>query len=343
MTNKKQHPDTNAQENTSSRRRLVFAVKLMISLTILLYLIYQTDQQDLLAHVKSLPWWFVFVAWLYYGICQWISAYRWQIFLKVKNIHVPLSKLFSFYMVGMFLNNFLPSAVGGDVVKTVDLYRYTGRGNYAISSVFLERYTGLLGLTIIGVIAALFTLRSNDSWIVLFSVVGTAAFLVAFSVLLWCEPLVKIVVKAFSLVSPRGLAAKFKNLFEAIHSYKQHPKALLLTIAVSIVLQLMFAFYYGLFAQQLGIDVDVSYFILFLPVITLVTMLPLSVGGLGVREALMVLLFAQVGIASAEILSISLTVHVVNMGLSLWGGLIFALRGPLAKAKDKSASENKYV
>ncbi|MFT5082351.1 MAG: hypothetical protein ACI9Y1_000376 [Lentisphaeria bacterium] len=319
-----------------TKKWAVFFVKASISIALLTYIIYQADQESLVSYVKGVPLWFVFLAWLYYAICQWISAYRWQIFLKVKDIHVSLKKLFSFYMVGMFLNNFLPGAVGGDIVKTADLYLHTKQGNYAISSVFLERFTGLVGLTIVGVLAAITSIQLTDSVIVLVAVLGTAAFLVCVTLVLWYEPLMRLVIKATKLITPKSFSKKFTDLFNALHSYKQHPKAMLFAIATSIVLQLMFALYYGFFAMQLGIDVDIRYFILFLPAITLVTMLPLSIGGLGVREGLMVVLFAQVGIGAAEILSISLTVHVVNMGLSLFGGLILALRKPVGADSNEA-------
>ena len=65
---------------------------------------------------------------------------------------------------------------------------------------------------------------------------------------------------------------------------------------------------------------------IFRPVITIVSLIPISIGGLGVREGAMVLLFGQVGVASADILSISLTVHVINAILSVWGGAILLLR-----------------
>ncbi|GAA3915345.1 lysylphosphatidylglycerol synthase transmembrane domain-containing protein [Litoribacillus peritrichatus] len=324
----------NSPARSGRKAKIMVAIKATISLLLLAYLIKQTDQEDLLSYVKSVPLWFVLFAWFYYSVCQWISAYRWQMFLAVKRIKVSMRKLFSFYMVGMFLNNFLPGAVGGDIVKTADLYRLTRNGNYAISSVFLERFTGLVGLAIIGVIASVWTFDATDSWLVLFSVLGVAAFLVVVLVVMWCEPLMLLTVKMCRRCLPSSVADKFSDLYAALHSYRKHPREMTLAILISIVLQLMFALYYGLFALLLGIDIDMVYFIVFLPAITLVTMLPISLGGLGVREALMVVLFAEVGIGSAEILSISLTVHVVNIGLSLWGGLILAFRKPIEQQRE---------
>jgi glycosyltransferase 2 family protein len=318
-----------ASKKPSPKSLLWLLLKVTISTVLLGYLFYQTDQEDLFGYIKSVPWWFILLAWFYYAVCQWVSAYRWQMFLSVKHIQVPLKSLFSFYMVGMFLNNFLPGAVGGDVVKAADLYRLTKQGNFAISSVFLERFTGLVGLTIIGVFATILCFRSIESLVVMASVVCTALFLFSVTLVLWCEPLMLWVIRISDWLLPAVVGKKFASLYEALHSYKQHPKVMYKAVALSVVLQLMFALYYGLFAWQLGIDVDLAYFVLFLPAITLITMLPLSIGGLGVREALMVVLFAQVGVGSAEILSISLTVHVVNIGLSLFGGLIFALRKPV--------------
>jgi uncharacterized membrane protein YbhN (UPF0104 family) len=76
----------------------------------------------------------------------------------------------------------------------------------------------------------------------------------------------------------------------------------------------------------MGIPIDFIYFVLFLPLVTLVSLVPISIGGLGIREAVMVALFAAVGVSKADVLSVSLTVHIINTLLSLWGGFLLLRR-----------------
>lgn len=312
------------------KKKLPLLLKALVSLGLLAYLVYLTEQQQMLDNLKSLSWELVLAAWAYYSLCQWISAYRWQLFLSAKGIHVPLHRLFSFYMVGMFLNNFIPGAVGGDVVKAYDLYRSTRQAEIAVTSVFLERFTGLIGLGLIAVVALAIGFQQIQSPLIWACVGASTLFLVAVILCLWHERLSQFCLRLVTGILPDRLTEKVEKLHQALHSYKYHRRTLALTILLSAILQVMFAFYYVLTAAALGIDIAVFYFILFLPIVTLVTMLPLSLGGLGIREAALVVLFAEVGIASADVLAMSLTAHVLNTVLSLWGGIILLVRKPLA-------------
>jgi hypothetical protein len=312
--------------NVNSKKISALFIKIAVSVCLLAYLLHVTDISAFIDRISALPLSFVLLGWVYYAICQLISAYRWQLFLNVKNIHVKVSKLFSFYMVGMFLNNFLPGAVGGDVVKTYDLYKYTNKGNYSVVSVFLERFTGLIGLALIAVVAAIIGFQKLSTPVILLSVWGTAFLLTFIVLMIWYEPLYQLSKRLIFVLLPSALHSKFDSLHMALYSYKNHMGTIWYAVAISTVLQLLFALYYAIAAYALGINVDLVYFIIFLPIITIVTMIPISLGGLGIREGMMVLLFHHVGVSSSDILSISLTVYSVNAVLSLWGGGILLTR-----------------
>jgi uncharacterized membrane protein YbhN (UPF0104 family) len=126
------------------------------------------------------------------------------------------------------------------------------------------------------------------------------------------------------------------GVYGALVSYRHHLPTVFFAIAISVVLQLMFAAYYAMASVAMGIPIDLIYFILFLPLVTLVSLVPFSVGGLGVREAVMVALFGAVGVSQADVLSVALTVHFINTALSLWGGVLL-LRRPAAPALNAQA------
>ena len=297
-------------------------LRIAVSATLLALLLHREGGQKVLENLSRLSPWFVLFAWVFYAGCQWLSAWRWHLLLLPKQIDVPISKLFRFYMVGMFLNNFMPGAVGGDVVKAYYLYRWIKHGNYAVISVFLERFTGLIGLTIISVVTLLFGYSYIASPIILYIVAATSALLVAIVVVLWCEPISDFAIRSFRWLLPAAFVRRLHELYAALAGYRRHGGTLLTTIAISVVIQLLFAVYYALASQALGIPIDIIYFMLFLPPVTLLTMIPISLGGLGVREGVMIFLFSRVGVSAADILAISLSVHVLNTLLSVWGGLL---------------------
>lgn len=304
------------------KKTLGFIVKLLISAGLLAYLFSVADIDQFVGRIASLGPEFVVFGWVYYAVCQWISAYRWQLFLVAEGASVSVYRLFKFYMVGMFLNNFIPGGLGGDIVKGYRLHQTINNPNLAIVSVFLERLTGLVGLTVLAVAVSPFNLVKLQSQTALLAVAGSALFLLLLMLVIWCPPMARLNLWLSKKLFPKALGEKIAQLYMALYSFRNHRRTLLGATAVSTVLQLMFAIYYALAAKALHIDVDPIYFILFLPAITIVTMVPLSIGGLGIREGVMIGLFGSVGVSSADVLSISLSVYSINLLLSLFGGLM---------------------
>jgi hypothetical protein len=307
-------------------------LKITVSGCLLAYLFSVADIDQFVSRITSLSPEFVVFGWFYYAICQWISAYRWQQFLTAEGANVPVGKLFNFYMIGMFLNNFIPGGLGGDVVKGYRLHQTINNTNLAIVSVFLERLTGLLGLTLIAVLATPFNLVKLQSDVTLLAVAGSVVFLLMVVLFIWCPPMARFNLWLAKTVFPHAFYEKLSQLYLALYSFRKHRKTLASATLISAVLQLMFAFYYALAAQALHIQIDFIYFVLFLPAITIITMVPLSIGGLGLREAVMISLFGSIGVSSADVLSISLSVYSINLLLSLFGGLLL-LQGSFSRSR----------
>jgi uncharacterized membrane protein YbhN (UPF0104 family) len=86
----------------------------------------------------------------------------------------------------------------------------------------------------------------------------------------------------------------------------------------------------------MGIPINLIYFLLFLPAVTLVSLIPLSLGGLGIREASMAVLFGAAGISAADVIAVSLTIHIINTLLSLWGGVLMLKLPPRTGVRFRS-------
>src|SRR5262249_23956369 len=149
--------------------------------------------------------------------------------------------LFSYQMIGLFFNNLTPGALGGDAVKAYYAYRQTGEGRYVLISVLLERFTGLLGLSVLSVAALAVGLGHLESPLVLAAVAGSALFLVLLMLVFWWPPLARRVLWLAEGVLPRRAGGRFRELQEALLSYAAHRRTLLAGIALSVVVQLLYA------------------------------------------------------------------------------------------------------
>jgi len=121
-------------------RKLIFlALKILVSISLLIFLFRKADIGNVWLLMQSMDFLlFMFVVFLY-AVSQLISTYRWSLFLPNAGINILFLKLVSLYYIGMFFNIFLPTAVGGDVVKSYYLYKFSGRGGNSLASVFYPR------------------------------------------------------------------------------------------------------------------------------------------------------------------------------------------------------------
>jgi uncharacterized protein (TIRG00374 family) len=137
------------------KKNLSIILKIVISVGILYFLFRGMDMQAFIETIKALKPISIIAAIALIFVIQCISSLRWQILLK-KDFDAPYFKLLSMYLIGMFFNNFLPTLVGGDLIKTYYLYKQTGKGSVALASIFLDRYAGFTALIFNTIIALIF-------------------------------------------------------------------------------------------------------------------------------------------------------------------------------------------
>jgi len=252
-----------------------------------------------------------------------LSAYKWQRLLAVQGVEVSLLRLTAFYFVGLFFNNFLPTTIGGDVVRIYDLARHTGRPAEAAASVISERVLASVALGLVALAGLLFSQGRAAQFALLIGVFCALLLLLLIALLTgrrW-GPWV-----ARRLPDPWGLKSKAREFLGGISASVSDPWVLAWVIVLSIGFQaLVVLINYAIF-QALGSQVSLAYCLLFIPIIMAISLLPISISGLGVREGAYVYFFGQIGLSTAEAVAASLLFFILVVLASLIGGAIFALR-----------------
>lgn len=266
---------------------------------------------------------------LLYVAGQVLSAYKWYLLLKPVRLLVSYGRVVSFYFTGMFFNIFLPTIVGGDAVKAILLARETGAPARATISVFMERNLGLVALLSIAVVAARLAppVRLFGFPLVALTLVLSAGF-VAANLLLVSGRAYSLVDTLIAMTPLSRMRPRATSLFEALVPYKQSLPTLLAAIALSFVFQAIVIVVVFLNARALGQAFPMSAVAVFVPIISLAGMLPISVNGLGVREAFYLLLFGQLGATADVSVSLGLLYFAVTLAASLPGGVVYALQRP---------------
>jgi len=310
---------------TRARRWLLFALKAIVSVSLIAYLLHDVNVSEAAARAKMLsPGTGALVLLLLFTYVS-VSAVRWYVVLRALGSNPRLPDAARITFIGAFFNQFLPATVGGDAVRIWESYR-GGLGVVpAIHSVVLDRAGYLLGLSLLAV-AGISTWDQNRLptgataafWLVLAAALGLALALVALD---------RLPVRLLSAAFRRG-TARFAADSRTVFTSPGNFGAVLLSALANQALLVI-----AVYVLARGLDVQVAFAdcAALLPAIVLVSALPVSVAGWGVREYAMVTGFGYAGVPAASALLISLALALFFMLASTPGGVLWLLRRkPLA-------------
>ena len=252
------------------------------------------------------------VAFLLINASLFLRAYRWQLLLRGLGVQMGFGRLVALYFVGNFFNAFLPSGFGGDAVRVVEVAQEVG-SEVAAGTVFLDRFTGLLTLFGMGLLALPFRPASFPPALVLSLVLVCGGGLVA-GVVVLDGRLLRLVGGRL----PRALG-RFVLAVERCGR-----PAIGRALGVSLLFNGLLVGWWTAVAQALGTAVGFGYNLLVVPLLAVALLAP-SIGGLGVREALAVPLLAGAGVGGDAAVAISLLEFLLMRLSSLLGAGVYAV------------------
>lgn len=301
-------------------------LKVTVTVVALAVVLTTVDLRGVWSALRGADVWAIVVAIGLYQVGIAVRAYRWRALLVAQCVRVPFARLVGLYYVGTFYNNFLPSGFGGDVIRAVELTQHGASASTSVSTVVVDRVMGLLVLFGMALIALPLTwpLVPPNVTLALVVLIGSTGLLVL--LFLVRERLARLVGQA-----PR-IARLLANdkLAELSASFgRPGTRALLVAAAASLVFNISLVMVQMLLGHAVGVDLGVGYFLVFVPILSSLLMLPISISGLGVRESGYVLLFGQVGVSGDRAVAMSLLFYGVNLATGLAGGLIYLIQNIL--------------
>jgi len=320
----------------ANRKKLVGLSQIALSIILLVWLLSRVGLGEVVATLSRINWYWYGLAFLLFQLNVVIRAFRWYVLLRALNDEPRFGYLVYLYYLGFFANNFIPSGFGGDLVKVVTLRQSHGHGSEALSSVLMERVTGLVGSSLIAIGALLWNTSAHAAdvdlplalWaLILVTALGVP---VAFFVARWADP-IAVLRRIYPRASSLPFYDKFERLVNTIHRYPLN--ALLAALLISLPFTLNLIFVQVTIADALGVHLPFGVFALFVPIIALINLLPITFNGLGLREGIYTFLFVPVGVPAATAVSMSLAFYFLRFSAGLLGGLMYAIRSVVAFAR----------
>ncbi|MEO0161314.1 MAG: lysylphosphatidylglycerol synthase transmembrane domain-containing protein [candidate division WOR-3 bacterium] len=297
-------------------------LRILIGCGLIILLFIKLDAEKILSNLKNMRMIYLFLALIPYLLFIIVSTWRWQVLLEYRKINIRFKDSLIIYFIALFFNNFLPTTVGGDVMRVF----YTMKNNKtdAIAVVIADRMLGFIGLFIFGLFAVLYLyLMQKRSEFLSLMVIGLIL-LTLLTSLLFSE-------RAYSLLQPVlahlkvfGLGEKINNLHRTMTEFGSAYKVIFICLLQSIIIQALLAFSPFLVLRSMGnFQVSILPFFIYLPIINVISMLPISFNALGVRENAYVLLFSRAGLNGETSLTVSLVSFFLAFLWSLLGGIFF--------------------
>ncbi len=303
-------------------KNILFNVLRLFVATFLMFLILRNIVfVPILSRIKTINLLWLLLGFFLSLLLMYLNAIRWKILLNTHNVNLSIWKLFRVYLIGFFFNNFLPSSIGLDTVRTVYL-RQHGLKEVA-SSVIIERFIGVISLFIYIFIGFMFIRETNiDFHIILYSIIILIV-LISTLFLLFNKRILS-VFKPFVLkIGYRNIGNMAIDFYKTFLEYSNNKKDLLLAFLISFLIQTIVIFINITIAKMYYIDIGITPFFSFIPVISVLSMIPVSINAIGIREGAYVYFFAMVGITREMALLISLSFLVITAITSLIGGVLF--------------------
>ncbi len=272
----------------------------------------------------------------------WLSAFRWQILLKTQGIRLSVGFLSSSFLIGSFFNNLLPTSIGGDIFRSVDIAKKAKVSvGKSASILIIERFSGVLTAAVYAVIALFLGFRTVGTTsytipVIIFFVICIALGFIILNPALF--KLDRLIQKVKFLAKIRH---KLTEVYEIFQNFKTYKLAIFEVMVCGFALQLAVIASYWLVSRALGIDLSFASFIFIVPIVYTIAMLPISIGGTGVRENSLVFLMVALGAAGDRSTVTSLITFLIILSLGLLGALVYVIRPFILKQPlpDPAASD----
>jgi uncharacterized membrane protein YbhN (UPF0104 family) len=320
------------RETPRWRSAIFQLLKVGVSVGLLVWLFRQVDGTRVWAAVKAASWIWLGVAALLYFAMLVVSSWRWNILLRAQGVAVRLSTLIGSFLVATFFNNFLPSNIGGDVVRVRDTSGPAKSRTLAATVVLVDRGLGLLALVLVAALGATASQPAVagggppvQPWILWAGLVcGSVVSLQA----LRTPAFVTRLATPLRWLHAEWVDARLAKLTVALGRFASSPGALASSAAGAVVVQALLVAFYAAVAHGLHIAVSPWHLAVMVPVSFVVQMLPISVNGFGVREATFVAFFALAGLPAEAAMLLSFMGTAVIMAWSLAGACVHMARRP---------------
>ncbi|MEE9448041.1 MAG: lysylphosphatidylglycerol synthase transmembrane domain-containing protein [Arenicellales bacterium] len=310
------------------KKTLLILLKVLISGGLIFWLLSRADLNQIWQTIRQAEVPLLLLAFFQFFIGYFITAKRWQTLLKALEVPAKLITLVLSFSISIFFNNFLPSTIGGDAYRMYDSYRLGAGKSRAIAVVFIDRIIGLSALLLLALGVSLFAgeVAEKIPLLRLFLLAAVSGI----AVLAWIifgsggEILLKLTQGENPVL--KIVHSILDKLYSGFHLFKGRSDVMLKAIGLSLLLQINVVIHCIILTKALHIDVPTIAMFIIIPLSFLIMTAPISINGIGLREAVFVFFFGLYNVSEELALAFAFTSFGMILAQGVLGGVLFAFR-----------------
>lgn len=286
-------------------------IKLVITIILFCAIFRVTDIYILNIIISEIKYQVLVFAIVFQLLSNITASYRWHLIMHTLGFNENYVFYIKSYFKGTFFNQALPSSIGGDAFRVAEIGSIGYSKREAFYGIFIDRIIGLFGLLILNLIAILLNSNLLPKW--LFSLIT----LICLSSIVGLFTLIVIrKVKSFENIPVISFFYKLSKRFRKVYNNK---KSIFIQLLLSIVIHLFSILSVYTISRTIGMDYNLSVFLIIFPPVYLFTLIPISLAGWGVREGAMIGFFMLIGASKELVLSLSVLYGIIVILCSLPG------------------------
>lgn len=309
----------------SKRSNLLRAIGTIIAVGLLVYLLRQQGWQEILNALKNIPVWRVVLAFFLIMASRFAVSMRWQVLLRTANLDISFGQSLRITFAGLFATNFLPTTIGGDVVRLAGLLQCNFDAALSTASLIADRLVGLTGMALVLPFGLARLAQTNF--------ISPASFF-------YFLPLITITSKSFWSSLWSRAVELVHRILSSLKIWLNQPTAL--AISVGFTLVHMLCFFLSIYILLVGMGESISLLTIggLYSLVYFITLLPFTINGYGLQELSMTFIFYSLGSVSLEN---SLTVALLHRTLVILSSLpgAFFVGDMISEIGVKNPDENK--
>jgi uncharacterized protein (TIRG00374 family) len=311
-----------------SKKTVLVIAKILFSVGLIYWLLRGADLETIWETVRTAKIGYLMFAFSMFYIGFVLISIRWRMLLRVENIDAKILYLLESVNIAVLFNNLLPSTIGGDAYRMYDVWRLGANKTKSILIILIDRFLGMLALVTYGLIAAIVATEVRQAIPgLVFYLSGVLLAMLAImwmafgsgaSILQWFLD-----IESRLLSIPQRVIGK---ITEGLALYRGRGDVLLKAILVSFGIQLNVILHFVIISYALSIDVPWQGMFIIIPLATLIMLAPVSINGVGVREAVLVFFFSLYGVNEEAAIAFAWVWLAMLLAQGVVGGVVLMLR-----------------